>query len=173
MAYGRRLWSSSTSCLEPLGTFACRSVNLETEKKIKNSLSWKAFCQHLFRIWGWIQSSWQVKEGLRASRLSWEWLPGKSLRTRDATHRRKHMADPFILWQRLPPGWLYFCKTPRALSMSSAGLASTIDKEKKKNKNPNLSPVCASLSVCVWLFVTLWTVAWQASLCIEFSRQEY
>ena len=33
-----------------------------------------------------------------------------------------------------------------------------------------LSSVCVSH---VWLFVTLWTVAWQALLSAEFSRQEY
>ena len=32
--------------------------------------------------------------------------------------------------------------------------------------------VCESLS-CVWLFVTPWTVAHQAPLSMEFSRQEY
>ena len=37
--------------------------------------------------------------------------------------------------------------------------------------------VCVCVCVCmpshVWLFVTLWTVAWQASLTTEFCRQEY
>jgi len=33
--------------------------------------------------------------------------------------------------------------------------------------------VCAKLLGWVWLFVILWTVAWQAPLAIEFSRQEY
>ena len=40
--------------------------------------------------------------------------------------------------------------------------------------------VCVCVCVCtlshfshVWLFVTLWTVAWQAPLSIGFSRQEY
>ena len=33
--------------------------------------------------------------------------------------------------------------------------------------------VCAKLLWRVWLFVSLWTVAWQAPLAIEFSRQEY
>ena len=49
----------------------------------------------------------------------------------------------------------------------------------KLNATPNphddfssiLSPMC-SLS-CVWLFVTLWTVACQAPLSMEFSRQGY
>ena len=30
-----------------------------------------------------------------------------------------------------------------------------------------------SLFSCVQLFATLWTVAWQAPLSMEFSRQEY
>ena len=32
---------------------------------------------------------------------------------------------------------------------------------------------CVCTLCCVWLFVTPWTVAHQASLSIEFSRQEY
>ena len=32
---------------------------------------------------------------------------------------------------------------------------------------------CAQALSCVWLFVTPWTVAHQASLSMEFSRQEY
>ena len=33
--------------------------------------------------------------------------------------------------------------------------------------------VCAQLFSCVWFFVTPWTVAHQAPLSMEFSRQEY
>ena len=33
--------------------------------------------------------------------------------------------------------------------------------------------VCAKSLGHVWFFATLWTVAWQAPLCIAFSRQEY
>ena len=33
--------------------------------------------------------------------------------------------------------------------------------------------VCLYLLICVWLFVTPWTVAHQDPLTIEFSRQEY
>ena len=33
--------------------------------------------------------------------------------------------------------------------------------------------VLLSCFSCVWLFVTLWTIACQASLSLEFSRQEY
>ena len=33
--------------------------------------------------------------------------------------------------------------------------------------------LCAQLLSCVWLFVVPWTVAHQASLFMEFSRQEY
>ena len=35
------------------------------------------------------------------------------------------------------------------------------------------SCICACLLSHVWLFVTLWTVACQAPLSMEFSRQEY
>ena len=33
--------------------------------------------------------------------------------------------------------------------------------------------VCMYVLSCVWLFVTLWTVAHQTPLSVEFSRQEY
>ena len=37
----------------------------------------------------------------------------------------------------------------------------------------NLDQVKCHLFSCVWLFVTLWTVAHQAPLSMEFSRQEF
>ena len=37
----------------------------------------------------------------------------------------------------------------------------------------SLMVVCIELLSCVWLFVTSWTAAHQASLSMEFSRQEY
>ena len=36
-----------------------------------------------------------------------------------------------------------------------------------------MSTMCASILSCVQLFVTPWTVACQAPLSMEFSRQEY
>ena len=33
--------------------------------------------------------------------------------------------------------------------------------------------ICAQLLSCVWLFATLWTIACQAPLFMQFSRQEY
>ena len=32
---------------------------------------------------------------------------------------------------------------------------------------------CVGMLSCVWLFATLWTVAHQVPLSVEFSRQEY
>ena len=44
-----------------------------------------------------------------------------------------------------------------------------------KPSQNSVSHTCAILSCfsCVWLFVTLWTIAHQAPLSMEFSRQEY
>ena len=39
--------------------------------------------------------------------------------------------------------------------------------------HPTMSVCMLSLFSCVWLFATLWTVARQAPLSMEFSRQEY
>ena len=45
--------------------------------------------------------------------------------------------------------------------------------KKKKKTHQNLYLTKVNLLSCVWLFVTLWTVARQASLSMGFSRQEY
>ena len=40
-------------------------------------------------------------------------------------------------------------------------------------KVPPLTPRVKTLLSCVWLFVTPWTVSWQAPLTMGFSRQEH
>ena len=45
--------------------------------------------------------------------------------------------------------------------------------EKNRNCSERVACVCAKTFHHVQLFVTLWTVAHQASLSMEFSRQEY
>ena len=45
--------------------------------------------------------------------------------------------------------------------------------EKNRNCSERVACMCAKTFHHVQLFVTLWTVAHQASLSMEFSRQEY
>ena len=43
----------------------------------------------------------------------------------------------------------------------------------QRKKSRNIPPKVKSESVSVWLFVAPWTVAYQAPLFMEFSKQEY
>ena len=61
-----------------------------------------------------------------------------------------------LFWEKKKKSSL--CHMAKCLRQGESGIASS-------------PPFAQSLS-CVWLFVTLWTVACQAPLSLEFSRQE-
>ena len=86
-----------------------------------------------------------------------------------------------ILWHHLPEGRLRVDKrasiSPKMCHKSEREKNKQTNKKQKKalpDKGRQLFVLLLlSCFNCVWLFVTLWTVACQAPLSLGFSRQEY
>ena len=87
-------------------------------------------------------------------------------RTSPTHHRLIHAK----LLNRLPS--LFWAPCPNHYMFHSGGNPSAHDLTQRFSHNFENKWKCQSLS-CVWLFATPWTVAHQAPLSMEFSRQKY